>query len=160
MRTTLKKIRAVNPCREGWMKLLKHLGKTKADNESLELRTILESNGVDDALWCVRTLDKRDRVQIALAYANSVKHLMTDAAALRALEVCEQYVAGTASDKELRAAAIDATDAAHAAVAAAVRAAAYAAAYAAVAADARVAAYDAATINAFKTKILLKVLYK
>ena len=33
------------------MKLLAHLGKTKADDEPLELLTVLDSNGLDDALW-------------------------------------------------------------------------------------------------------------
>jgi len=52
--TTLNEIREHKPCREGWTKLLAHLGKTKADDEPLELLTILESNGFDDALWCIR----------------------------------------------------------------------------------------------------------
>ena len=54
--TTLNKIRDAHPCEEGWTKLLRHLDKTKADDEPLALLTILESNGLDDALWCVRTL--------------------------------------------------------------------------------------------------------
>ena len=52
--TTLAKIRAAGPCEDGWQKLLKHLGKTKADDEPLPLLTILDSNGLDDALWCLR----------------------------------------------------------------------------------------------------------
>jgi pyruvate/2-oxoglutarate dehydrogenase complex dihydrolipoamide acyltransferase (E2) component len=52
--TNLNEIREHEPCREGWTKLLAHLGKTKADDEPLELLTILESNGFDDALWCLR----------------------------------------------------------------------------------------------------------
>ena len=51
--TTLNEIRAEAPCREGWEKLLAGLGKTKADDEPLELLTILEINGLDDALWCL-----------------------------------------------------------------------------------------------------------
>lgn len=52
--TTLNEIRAEGPCKNGWIKLLKHLGKTEADDEPLELLTILESNGPDDAIWCLR----------------------------------------------------------------------------------------------------------
>ena len=52
--TTLNEIRAHAPCKEGWEKLLAHLGKTKADDEPLALLTIIESNGFDDALWCLR----------------------------------------------------------------------------------------------------------
>jgi len=61
--TTLNEIRKHAPCKEGWEKLLKHLGKIKADDEPLSLLTILESNGLDDAIWCLRTksLDRLSR---------------------------------------------------------------------------------------------------
>ena len=49
--TTLNAIRAASPCPDGWTKLLKHLGKTSADDEPLPLLTVLDSNGLDDALW-------------------------------------------------------------------------------------------------------------
>ncbi len=49
--TTLAAIRAASPCESGWKKLLAALGKTKADNEPLALLTVLNSNGLDDALW-------------------------------------------------------------------------------------------------------------
>ena len=49
--TTLNAIRAASPCMDGWEKLLSHLGKTKADDETLPLLTVLDSNGLDDALW-------------------------------------------------------------------------------------------------------------
>ena len=49
--TTLNRIRKAEPCADGWGKLLSHLGKTKADNEPLNLLTVLDSNGLDDALW-------------------------------------------------------------------------------------------------------------
>ena len=49
--TTLAAIRAASPCESGWKKLLAALGKTKADNEPLDLLTVLNSNGLDDALW-------------------------------------------------------------------------------------------------------------
>ena len=52
--TTLNEIRAAGPCKGGWEKLLGNLGKTKADNEPLSLLTVLESNGIDDAIWCLR----------------------------------------------------------------------------------------------------------
>lgn len=61
--TTLAEIRAEGPCEDGWVKLLSHLGKTKADDEPLSLLTVLESNGFDDALWCLRakSLDRLSR---------------------------------------------------------------------------------------------------
>ena len=51
--TTLSRIRYAQPCKESWAKLLKHLGKTKADDEPLSLLTVLDSNGLDDALWVI-----------------------------------------------------------------------------------------------------------
>jgi hypothetical protein len=59
--TTLAAIRAKSPCREGWEKLLSHLGKTQADDEPLHLLTILDSNGLDDCLWVLQQTgcDKR-----------------------------------------------------------------------------------------------------
>jgi hypothetical protein len=52
--TSLAEIRAAGPCEDGWMKLLAHLGTTRAGDEPLDLLTILDSNGLDDALWCLR----------------------------------------------------------------------------------------------------------
>jgi hypothetical protein len=53
--TTLREIRKFSPCEDGWRKLLAHLGKTCADDEPLPLLTVLDSNGLEDALW---VLDK------------------------------------------------------------------------------------------------------
>ena len=44
--TSLKKIRKRAPCKDGWEKLLAHLGKTKADDEPLPFFVIVESNGL------------------------------------------------------------------------------------------------------------------
>jgi hypothetical protein len=60
--TTLSRIRDAKPCEDGWAKLLKHLGKTKADDEPLELLTVLESNGLDDALWVLSYAMPDDRL--------------------------------------------------------------------------------------------------
>jgi hypothetical protein len=61
--TTLNEIRARALCRDGWEKLLAHLGKTRADDEPLHLLTILESTGFDHAVWCLRaaSLDQLSR---------------------------------------------------------------------------------------------------
>ena len=53
--TTLTDIRAARPCGAGWVELLGHLCKTRADDEPLPLNVILDSNGLDDTLW---VLDK------------------------------------------------------------------------------------------------------
>lgn len=53
--TTLAAIRANHPCLSGWKQLLAHLGKPEADDEPLPILTILESNGLADALWALRS---------------------------------------------------------------------------------------------------------
>ena len=60
--TTLARIRAASPCEDGWRKLLAHLGKTKADDEPLELMAVLDSNGLDDALWVLSFAMPDDRL--------------------------------------------------------------------------------------------------
>jgi len=101
--TTLNKIRAHHPCGDGWKKLLKHLGKTDADDEPLAISTILESNGLDDALWCLRALPEYDRLwhKYAIWCASQVQHLMDDARSLHALDVAERYTNGLATYEEL-----------------------------------------------------------
>jgi hypothetical protein len=55
--TTLCRIREHQPCADGWEKLLRELGKIKADDEQLTLAMVLDSNGFADALWCLRASD-------------------------------------------------------------------------------------------------------
>lgn len=112
--TTLNKIRAHSPCVDGWTKLLRHLGKTQADDESLALFTILDSNGLDDALWCLRACEgiNREARLYAVWCARQVQHLMTDQRSLAALDVAERHANGEATDEELDAAGAAAWDAA------------------------------------------------
>ena len=114
MKTSLNKIREHSPCAAGWGKLLKRLGKTQADDEELSLLTILESNGLDDALWCIRAVDNcnRDARLYAVWCARQVQHFMTDQRSLDALDVAERYANGQATDRELAAACASAWDAA------------------------------------------------
>ena len=145
---TLNEIRSHSPCQEGWVKLLKHLGKTRPDDEPLHLSTVLTSNGLDDAVWCLRTEPTPERIQrFALAVARRVEHLHPQAKAT--LDVVERFLSGQATKAELEAAYAAAYAAAYTAGAAAN--AANAAAYAADAADAaaaNAAAYAANTAAA------------
>jgi hypothetical protein len=134
MKTTLNKIRAHGLCPDGWEKLLKNLGKTKADDEPLPLTIILESNGIDDALWCLRAVDGHDREMrlFAVECARSVQHLMIDRPSVDALDVAERFANGLATKKELagaRSAARSAGAAAGSAAEAAAEAAAWATAW-------------------------------
>lgn len=159
--TTLNDIRAKHPCATGWSKLLAHLGKTQADAEPLALATILEANGIEDAVWALRALpaDAAREIRLfAVSCARQVQHLMTDPRSLKALDVTERFANGDATANELEeahraaaaavayAAADAAACAAYAAPADAAADAAYAAAYAAAdAADARAAACEKQT---------------
>jgi hypothetical protein len=153
--TTLNKIRKHGPCADGWAKLLRHLGKTQADDEPLALATILDSNGLDDTLWCLRACDGIDQEArlYAVWCARQVQHLMKDPRSLAALDVAERHANGEATDKELTAArdaasvaATDAaTDAARATAKAAASVAAWDAARGTASVAASVAAWDAAS---------------
>ncbi len=162
MKTTLNQIRDCKPCQEGWKKLLKYLGKTATDDKDLSLLTILESNGLNDALWCLRAVEgfEREKRLYAIWCASQVRHLMTDERSLSALVVAERFAEGLATKDELTiaeaaswaAARADAAADRAANVAAAARAANAAAAAAAWAADAARAANVAAAANAARAR--------
>jgi hypothetical protein len=80
MKTTLNKIKEQSPCEEGWIKLLTFLNKIKADDEPLELKTILESNGTFDTIWALRTVESYDKEIRLLAadLAESVLHIFEE----------------------------------------------------------------------------------
>jgi hypothetical protein len=146
--TTLNEIRAHSPCTGGWEKLLRRLGKTQADDEPLPLLTILESNGLDDALWCLRaeSLDRLSRHFQAWC-AEQVLHIFE---AERPNDVrIRDRIAMLRNDDATEAERAAAWDAAWAAARAAARAAAWDAAWAAAWAAARAAAWDAARAAAW-----------
>ena len=144
MKTTLAAIREHGPCADGWAKLLRHLGKTSADAEPLMLLTILESNGLDDALWCLRAVDghKREIRLFAVWCARQVQHMMDDRRSVSALDVAERHANGQATDAELAAARDVVRDAAWDAAWAAAMDAAWDAAWAAAGDAAWAAARD------------------
>lgn len=146
MKTTLNKIRACGPCRGGWEKLLRYLGKTKADDEPISVLTILQANGFDDALWCLRAVEGHNReIRLyAVWCARQVQHLMADPRSLTALDVAERFAHGLASVEELNAAGAAAWGVVWDAAVALARASARAAAWVA----SGVAAWDAAVASA------------
>ena len=150
--TTLNKIRSHSPCVSGWEKLLRHLGKTQADDEPVSLLTILDSNGLDDALWCLRAVDghQREMRLYAVWCARQVQHLMTEPCLLTALDVAERYANGEACNQELDTArdAVEAT--ARATASAAAWATAWGTAWAAARATASAAAWATASAAAWK----------
>ena len=118
MQSTLNKIKSHEPCEDGWKKLLNHLGKTQADDEPLQLRTILESNGVDDTIWAFRAVDghgKELRLFAAdcaeLALPKIEQQYPNDDRPRKAIQAARDYVNGLISAEELAAARVAAADA-------------------------------------------------
>jgi hypothetical protein len=149
--TTFSLLHQHGACESGYRKLAKHLGGVNSYGRDtpIALAVVLDSNGLDDALWCLRaTTEPCDRLArlLAVAFAREVQHLMTDPRSLAALDTAERYAHGRATDAELAAANIAANIAANAAANAAAGNAARdagAAAWAAAWAAARDAGGDA-----------------
>ena len=149
--TTLAAIRAASPCESGWKKLLAALGKTKADNEPLDLLTVLNSNGLDDALWVMSFAMPDDRLarHFQAWCAEQVLHIFEavrpdDRRVRDQIEMLRRDDATKAERAAADAAARDAAEAARAAARAAWVAADVAARAARAAADAAWAAAEAA----------------
>ena len=145
--TTLADIRAAHPCHVGWVKLNKALGPDWGD-KPVSFRQILDSNGLDDALWCLRVLPPEMEGQIRLLACDfaetALKYVPAGEDRPRlAIETARRFVAGSATCEELDAARA----AAGAAAGAAARDAAWAAARAAAWDAARDAAWDAANAD-------------
>ena len=152
--TTLNEIREYSPCSAGWSKLLKSLDKTHADDEPLALEHILDSNGLDDALWALRVVKghEKDLGLFACRCARLVLPIFEekypeDDRPRKAIEAAEAFALGQIDKAELAKAAraADAADVAYAAYVAAVCAFYAAAAYAAAAYAAATYAADAPT---------------
>jgi hypothetical protein len=149
--TTLAAIRAQSPCENGWRTLLAHLSKTAADDEPLPLLTVLDSNGLDDALWVLSCAMPDDRLarHFQAWCAEQVLHLFererpNDKRVRHQIATLRNDRADAAARAAARAAAGAAARAAARAAWAAVRAAAEATARAAAGAAARAAEMDAA----------------
>lgn len=155
--TTLNIIRAARPCNKGWTKLLKGLGKTAADDEPLPLMTILDINGLDDALWCIDADPALERIKrhYQAWCAEQVLHLFEaeHPGDMRVRDQIAMLRNDDATPEERDAARAAAGDAARAAAMATARGAAMAAArdsaWAAALDDARATAWYAARDDAW-----------
>ena len=152
--TTLAQIRAHSPCESGWKKLCKNLGGLReyGEDTTLTFKQIYDSNGYDDTLWCLRSVDEKYYPlwrHFAVDCAEQIKHLMTDERSLNALVVARKHADGKATDAELDAARDAAWAAARDAAWDAARDAARDAAWDAARAAAWAAAWDAARAAAW-----------
>jgi hypothetical protein len=157
---TLNKISAVSLVDSSWKKVFeahKHLGM----DIEFPLSSVLESNDLEDTLWCFEVLPKHIEIpkRFAIWCAREVQHLMTDERSVNAINVAERYLDGNATLEELKAAVRAAAAVARAAYAAT---ATYASS-AAVAADtdaSSAAAVDRAAATARSTANIAKARQK
>ncbi|MCP4489794.1 MAG: hypothetical protein GY820_21125 [Gammaproteobacteria bacterium] len=109
MNTTLNKIREHRPCEPSWEKLLSALNKTKADNEPVSFKYLLDTLGIEDAVWCLRTLTYKEQCLFLADVAESVlpdfeKH-SNDIAPRKCIQAIRDYEQGLIDYAELQAAA-------------------------------------------------------
>lgn len=92
--TTLTRIRQHSPCAGGWRKLVRHLGPDWGEDKPIALTTILDSNGLGDAIWALRACDNGPAVAAKFAAwcaTRAARHAATHAA-------YATYVATSAAD--------------------------------------------------------------
>ena len=126
MKTTLNLIRSKRPSKKFWYKLLKNLGKVKSDDVPLDIKTILEYSGYDDALWCLQAVPNIDKelrlfavwcartIQVSFKDVpgyDSEKASSIDDALIKALDIASKVANGDAEIGELRCAWENATQA-------------------------------------------------
>ena len=124
MKTTLGEIKKHSPHGQGetdehgWRRLCKYLGTSKLSTV-VTLEQILESNGLDDAIWALRAFPENEREArlFTCACACRVSHLNPDVRVRRTIETAALFADGLADGQELAAAgaAARAGDAARAA---------------------------------------------
>lgn len=114
MYTTLNQIRACSPCGldprksplTGYQLLVSHLPADFSPDAPISIADILESNGIDDALWCLQAVKGYDREirLLAVDFARSVEHLTDDPRVKTCNDVAERFANGLATTDELEAA--------------------------------------------------------
>ena len=127
----LKDLRHAGACYSGYNKLVRALQCAPfteedekresyvpyAHDKPIQISSILESNGLDDAIWALRCVKNADRdIRLFGVWcARQVQHLIEDQRAMKALDVAERFANGNASAEALDAAWAAAGDAARAA---------------------------------------------
>ena len=104
--TTLNKIRSHNPCKDSYAVLLKSLKKTKPDDEPLSFRYILDTIGIQDAVWCLRTLQYKEFCLFSADVAETVLHIFQeqypeDSRPREAIEAIRKFNSGEITQDQL-----------------------------------------------------------
>jgi hypothetical protein len=104
MNTTLRKIKACNPCDPEWRRGLALLGKTAPDDEPIRMLDILDKMGINSALWCCRTLPEYNQEWRLFAVWCARQNEIVYETHQTALEVAEAYALGQVDLDTLRSA--------------------------------------------------------
>jgi len=120
--TTLKEILKHDPCgkyckgKYGYTLLLKNLNKIDPDDDPLTVLQILESNGIEDAVWSLRCFDYRDYCLFLADVVELVLHIYEnehdDPAPRLAIQGIRDYHTGKITREELKNLSNDAANAA------------------------------------------------
>ena len=106
MQLTLNQIKKYAPCGDGWKTLLASLNKTHADDEPIHIMDILNSNGLDDAVWCLRCCDYIDCCLFLADVAESVlpyfEQHNTSQTPRKIIVAIRRYKRGEISQKQLK----------------------------------------------------------
>lgn len=140
---TLQQIRDAGPCEIGWRKLNKALGNPDMARK-ISIGDVVLSNGLDDALWCLRVLPPRERVTAVMPSVRRASARTSDPRVDECIADIDRWLAGDDS-VDMQSAAASAAKAAFLARDTAARSAAQSAAGAAEAAAAGAAAGAAAS---------------
>ncbi|WFU02292.1 hypothetical protein QA648_00465 [Rhizobium sp. CB3171] len=106
--TTLNDIRAHKPLRDDFKRLLAYLGNDHADDEPLDVVTVLRCNGLDDVLWTLACEPQHWKAYrgLAIQFIWSEVDPVTDATAWDYLMALEDILAQSATDADFRAASL------------------------------------------------------
>jgi len=126
---TLQQIRDAGPCESGWRKLNKTLGNPDLSVE-ISIGDVVLSNGLDDALWCLRFLPPRERVAAIMPCVRRASAHTSDPRVHECIAAIDRWLAGD-DNVDIQAATAATATAAAAAAATAATATAAAAAWAA-----------------------------
>ena len=76
--TTLAKIREFSPCEDGYKKLCKNLGGVRkyGKDTPVKFSQIVESNGLDDAVWCLQTICPEYEKEVRLFAADCAESVL------------------------------------------------------------------------------------
>lgn len=115
METTLRKIKECYPCVRGWKKLLSNVNNNL--DAKLTIEQILDSNGIEDAVWALRAVSDQKKVRLFMCdVAESVLYIFEerypdDKRPREAIEASRKFANGKITKEELQ----KFEDAAHAA---------------------------------------------